>query len=323
MLEFFTRGREAPSLEESRARPDLAVQMLENAHPPGDLATPPIRELMLSQAVGRPFRHHSDIGAGPFSGCALPGAFVIIPPRVAGRCHMRDPARMRFLGIPADLACDCLECDPNAPLDFGRLHAMLHQDPLITQALDVLWQEMERDDPAAHLFIDSMISAVVVRLARLSEQTRDIDACRGGLAPHQSARVIEYMHANLDQRITLRDLAGLTGLSPWHFARAFRHNHGLPPHRYLTRLRIQHARNLLTRTSLPVTAVAAATGYSLPQLARHFRQAVGITPSEYRQQIHHGSSGDPEPSQPAVIGSEPQDPTPDRKILKTDSRSTA
>lgn len=288
MLDFFARGREAASLEASRAWADLPVRMLENAHPPGELATPPMQELMLSQAVGRPFRHRSDISAGPFSGRAEPGAFVVIPPGVPGRCQMQDAARMRFLGIPADLAREWLGRDPDDPLDFGRLHAMLHQDPLITQALNALWQEMgRRGDPAARLFVEGIALALVVRLVRLSEQVREVDTYRGGLAPYQSARVIEYMHANLNQRITLGDLAGLTGLSPWHFARAFRRSHGLPPHRYLTQLRIQRARDLLARKPLPVTAVAGATGYSVSQLTRHFRQAVGQTPSAYRDQLHH------------------------------------
>ena len=59
----------------------------------------------------------------------------------------------------------------------------------------------------------------------------------------------------------------------------------MPPHQYLTRFRIQRAQELLAHTPLSVTAVAAATGYSVPQLARQFRQAVGATPSEYRNQL--------------------------------------
>ncbi len=283
MLDFFARGRDAPFLEEARARPDLPVPMIENAHPPGHLGTPPVRELMLSQSVGAPFRYHCDIGAGPFSGCAGPREFVVIAPQVAGRCHMRDPARMRFFGIPPELARDCLERDPGDPLDFGHLHTRHHRDPLITQALDALWQEMDRDDPAAQLFVESMLAVLVVRLARMAEHDRDLDRRRGGLAPHQSARVIDYMQCHLDQRITLRDLAALTGLSPWHFARAFRDTHGLPPHRYLTRLRVEHARDLLTRTSLSITEIAAATGYSPQQLVRHFRQALGVAPAAYRR----------------------------------------
>ncbi|ANB03678.1 helix-turn-helix domain-containing protein [Ectothiorhodospira sp. BSL-9] len=285
MLEFYTQARAAPMLRESRTAKGLPVPMVECIQAPGDLVMPVVPELVLSQLVGPPFRYACDLGAGPFSGHAQPMNFVVIAPQVHSYCHMADRACLRFVGIPGDVARACLERDADDPLDFGPLHTRHHHDPLIAQALDALWPEMARDDPAARLFIDSMIAALVVRVARLAEQARHIDTHRGGLAPHLSARVIEYMQCHLDEHLTLQDLADVAGLSPWHFARAFRHSHGLPPHRYLTQLRIQHARTLLTDTSLPVTAVAAAAGYSVAQLARHFRHVVGISPEAYRQHI--------------------------------------
>ncbi|WP_026287791.1 helix-turn-helix domain-containing protein [Thioalkalivibrio sp. ALJ24] len=284
MLDFFERGQEAPFVKEARTPDEPPAPMIENAHPPGRLSTPPVPELMISQCRGTPFRFRCDIGAGAFSGWGLPRNFVVIAPRTPAYCEMRDPARLQFIGIPPGLARACLERDRNDPLDFGRVHSAPQSDPLIGQALTALWQEMGRDDAAAQVFVESMIAALVVRLARLDGQAGDMEHRKGGLAPHHSKRVIEYMQAHLAHRITLSDLAAQCDLSPWHFARAFRVTHGQAPHRFLTGLRIQHARELLEHTSLPVTAVAAATGYSAPQLTRHFRQAAGITPSEYRRQ---------------------------------------
>ncbi len=289
MLDFFARGHDAPFLQEVRARGNPPIPMIENAHPPGRMSTPPVRELMISDTCGAPFRFRCDIGAGAFSGWADPKEFVVIPPNVPTYCQMHDPARMRFVGIPAGLARACLERAPDDPLDFGPLHTRTQADPLVSQALAALWQEMGRQDPAARLFVESMIAVLVVRLARLADQHQELASRRAGLAPHQSARVIEYMRGHLDHRVTLGDLAALTGLSPWHFARAFRETHGLPPHRYLTRLRLDRARDLLVRTPLSVTEIASATGYSSQQLARHFRRAFGVAPAAYRR-IHTGSA---------------------------------
>ncbi len=283
MLDFFARGRDAPFLREVRARQDPPVPMIENAHPPGRMSTPPVHELMISDTRGAPFRFRCDIGAGAFSGWADLKEFVVIPPNVPTYCQMHDPARMRFVGIPAGLARACLERDSDDPLDFGPLHTRTQADPLVSQALAALWQEMGRQDPAARLFVESMIAVLVVRLARLADQHQELEARRAGLAPHQSARVIEYMRDHLDHRVTLGDLATLTGLSPWHFARAFRETHGLPPHRYLTRLRLERARDLLADSQLSVTEIASATGYSPQQLARHFRRAFGVAPGVYRR----------------------------------------
>ncbi len=247
------------------------------------MSTPPVRELMISDTCGPPFRFRCDIGAGAFSGWAHPKEFVLIAPNVPTYCQMHDPARMRFLGIPTELARACLERDPDDPLDFGSLHTRVQADPLVSQALAALWQEMGRPDPAARVFVESMIAILVIRLARLAGQSADVDVRCGGLAPHHSTRVVEYMRAHLDQRITLSELAALCDLSPWHFARAFRATHGIPPHRFLIGLRIQCALDLLERTPLSIGAVASEVGYSSQQFARHFRAVTGLSPGAYRK----------------------------------------
>lgn len=283
ILRSYALGRRVPRLREAREAADGPIAMLESSQLPGSFDLPAVSELVLSQSVGRPFRYACDLGAGRFSGQTQPMDFVAVAPEVAPWCELPDPARLRFMGIPAGLARACLERDADDPLDFGPIHTRHHGDPLIAQGLDLLWRELGRRDPAARLFVDSMISALVVRLARLADQSAEIDDRRGGLAPHHSARAIDYMQANLDRRIRLAELAGLCDLSPWHFSRAFRESHGHPPHRYLTRLRVQRARELLERTAMSITEIAMAAGYSPQQLVRHFRQATGLPPGEYRR----------------------------------------
>ena len=283
ILRSYVRGPRVPSPREAREAADGPIAMLESSQPPGSFEMPAVSELVLSQSVGRPFRYACDLGAGRFSGRTQPMDFVAVAPEVAPWCDVPDPARLRFMGIPAELARACLERDADDPLDFGPIHTRHHGDPLIAEGLDVLWRELGLRDPAARLFVDSMMSALVVRLARLADQSAEVNERRGGLAPQHSARVIEYMQVHLDRRIRLAELAALCELSPWHFSRAFRESHGHPPHRYLTRLRIQRARELLERTGLSISEIAMATGYSPQQLVRHFRQATGLPPGEYRR----------------------------------------
>ncbi len=283
ILESYRQARRAPRLQESRGAPSVPVAMLESSQPAGFFELPAVSDLVLSQSVGRPFRYLCNLGSGRFSGQTQPMDFVAISPNVSTWCDVAEPAHLRFVGIPGDLARASLERDAGDPLDFGLIHTCHHGDPLMAHGLEVLWQELGRRDPAARLFVESMMSALVIRLARLSDQRTEADDLHGGLAPFQSARVVDYMQAHLDQRITLAELAALCNLSPWHFSRAFRTTHGDPPHRYLTRLRVQRARELLERTPLSITAIAMATGYSPQQLVRHFRQATGLPPSTYRR----------------------------------------
>ncbi|NJS15771.1 MAG: helix-turn-helix transcriptional regulator, partial [Sphingopyxis sp.] len=79
--------------------------------------------------------------------------------------------------------------------------------------------------------------------------------------------------------------ASLAGLSPFHFARAFKQTIGVPPHRYQLNARIAKAKALLEVSDATVTTIAFEVGYESSQaLARVFRREVGISPSNYRRQ---------------------------------------
>jgi transcriptional regulator GlxA family with amidase domain len=78
-------------------------------------------------------------------------------------------------------------------------------------------------------------------------------------------------------------LAGVSRVSPAHFARSFKDAFGLPPHRYLLTRRIERAKALLRDTELPITDVAFQTGWkSLGTFGRIFRDITGESPGELR-----------------------------------------
>lgn len=77
-------------------------------------------------------------------------------------------------------------------------------------------------------------------------------------------------------------LAQAAYTSEAHFARSFRRAFGETPHRYLTRRRIERARELLRGTDRPLTEVGLAVGFDTPSsFSRAFRQITGEPPSAY------------------------------------------
>jgi AraC-like DNA-binding protein len=94
-------------------------------------------------------------------------------------------------------------------------------------------------------------------------------------------RAMEYLRERLPESITLDDLATYAALDKFHLCRAFRAQIGMPPHTYLTHLRVQRARELLAE-GVRASEVAPRVGfYDQSQLTRHFRRIVGATPARY------------------------------------------
>ncbi|MGA3234945.1 MAG: helix-turn-helix domain-containing protein [Bryobacteraceae bacterium] len=106
---------------------------------------------------------------------------------------------------------------------------------------------------------------------------------RGGLPPVITQRICEYIESHLDQKIGLELLAAMAGHSIHHFVRAFHQSVGMPPHSYLLSRRLERAERMLRETQLPLSEIAAATGFSdQSHLARHFRRRTGMSPGVAR-----------------------------------------
>jgi AraC family transcriptional regulator len=108
---------------------------------------------------------------------------------------------------------------------------------------------------------------------------------RGGLTGHQLKRIKEFVDAHVSKEIGISELAGLIGLSQFHFIRAFKHSVGLSPYQYVLSERISAAKEMLSERDLSIADVALAVGFSgASQLNRVFRKLIGVTPTAFRRE---------------------------------------
>jgi transcriptional regulator GlxA family with amidase domain len=106
----------------------------------------------------------------------------------------------------------------------------------------------------------------------------------GDVKSHHTLRVkraLDYLVARSADDVSLDNLAANTGADKFHLCRAFRQEVGMPPHAYLTRLRIANANALLAAGQKPTDVATAVGFYDQSQLTRHFRRIVGTTPGRY------------------------------------------
>ena len=92
-----------------------------------------------------------------------------------------------------------------------------------------------------------------------------------------------WIDDHADQSIDLASAAAQTGLSPFHFLRAFRQVLGVTPHQYLIRARLRRAARLLGEEERTITDVAYACGFGdLSNFVRTFHRAAGVPPGLFR-----------------------------------------
>jgi AraC-like DNA-binding protein len=96
-------------------------------------------------------------------------------------------------------------------------------------------------------------------------------------------RVISAIRVRLDENISLAEMASVAYMSRYHFNRIFRQVTGLPPRRFLSKLRVEAAAQMLLNTDSSVTDICLDVGYtSLGTFVRRFSDVLGISPTKLR-----------------------------------------
>lgn len=155
------------------------------------------------------------------------------------------------------------------------------EDPVLVNAARGIGEEVQGRSPLSGLLVESYISTIFVQLLRRQRYIPSIR--KGGLAPASLNKVLAKIDEDLTLDLSLSQLAGLAGLSIPHFCRAFKQTLGYPPYAFIVHRRIERAKDYLRHSSMPVTDIALACGFSnSSHFSNAFRREVGMTPVAYR-----------------------------------------
>lgn len=165
--------------------------------------------------------------------------------------------------------------------DLSQATTQLYDDPLASSVMTALWHDAELHGTST-AFFEHGVSLVVHRLAELAQLEPQSTATPP--KDHRLSRVLELIEDSLDTDLRVKDLAQTVDLDPRSFTRAFKQETTYTPFAYITRRRMEKAKQLL-RSDISVTDVASTVGYSNPaKFAAAFRRWVGSSPSEWRRQ---------------------------------------
>ncbi|CAK7261633.1 MULTISPECIES: helix-turn-helix domain-containing protein [unclassified Shinella] len=155
------------------------------------------------------------------------------------------------------------------------------EDPVLMNAARGIGAEIQDQGPLSVLLVESYVATIFAQLLRRQRYVPSVR--KGGLTPASLNRVIEKIEENLDVGLSLSQLAELVSLSIPHFCRAFKQTIGCPPYAFIVRRRIDRAKEYLRHSSMSVTDIALACGFSnSSHFSNAFRREVGMTPVAYR-----------------------------------------
>ncbi len=212
-----------------------------------------------------------------------PDSVCVLPPRSS--VHLRWPITINFLTVRlstsllAETAAAMELCSPPV---FEQLHGQMA--PQIAHLGRALNAEERAGSPGGTLLAQSLRTALAVSVFTRFAGVKPLATEAGkNLGRRRFARVREFIEAHLDSDLSLEELASVANLSTYHFARLFKSETGVTPHRYVLNRRIERAAKLLEKGG-PPTQVAAQCGFcDQSHLARHLKQRFGLTPRQIEQ----------------------------------------
>ncbi|MCC5950017.1 MAG: AraC family transcriptional regulator [Nitriliruptoraceae bacterium] len=208
-----------------------------------------------------------------------PGHALAVAPREPHAMVERPRARHHYLYAAFDLAA---VADTEVVASFTTAsHHHLERGASLLGSFRLLVQEALSAAGSTTNAVDAAARLVAVEFHRL------ITSAARGTSPRMHPAVVgarQLLDDRFSEAWTVPQLAEVVGLSPNHFSQVFRRDVGQTPHRYLMDRRLERARELLVQSQLGISELAAQLGFaSGSHLARSFRAAEGMSPSEFRR----------------------------------------
>ena len=256
------------------------VHLINMTPPAGAVVDPPVPEYAVHLALSTPPLLRVGFNRPPRWLVMSPGVLLVAPPDTAGDFIADGPSHLLTLTIPTARVADFTE-DCGARIDIR--HEEAFRDPRIARQIVRLWHTLADEAPAGRLLADQVMRGILDALARRSDARVAVRHARERLSTPTVRRLRDFVESRLADDLDVPALAGVAGLSPAHFARAFAATLGMTPFDYVMTRRLARARELLERTDRSALSISLDVGFRTPShFTARFRREFGVTPREIR-----------------------------------------
>lgn len=176
----------------------------------------------------------------------------------------------------------------NFSTGFEVIEMYKSEDPLVQQISLILLEEILSQEQTNNLYLDTLSQSLVIHLLKHYTTAKfGVKPKKGGLSGYKLKLVKEFINDNLTKDLSLSEIASVTGLSQYHFSRAFRKTTGTTLQNYLMNQRIERAKKLLADKNLPIVEISLQTGFkNQSHFTTKFRKFTNLTPKLWRDLKH-------------------------------------
>jgi len=278
-------GKAVPALKDAQIRTtsealgwsDVHVEVGKNPRPWDVDALTVASHYIALNTDETPLRFEADVDGRPTNVVLAPGEMWFCPAGETFTHHVPTPAGFALVTLaPAKLARSVERADG---VSLRRAYGV--DRPQLSHLVRALAAETERGGPSGAAFVDALGIALAVQIVEAFGQKAPASEAHA-LSPRALRRVLERVDASLDDRLTVEALAQEAGLSPAHFARAFKAATGKAPHQFVLQRRLDEARRALEAPGADILNVALRFGFAdQAHLTRLFKRAFGTTPGRF------------------------------------------
>ena len=173
----------------------------------------------------------------------------------------------------------------NLSANIELIDTLSKKDLLVQQLGLAFLYEADTNETSSKLYADSIAHTLMFHIVKnYTNATEKAKQFLGGLSGYKLRRVTEFINDNLEQDLTLTEIATVADLSHFHFARSFRKTLGVTPQQYIANRRIEKAKDLLSNSNLPIVEIGFQTGFkNQSHFTTLFRKLTTFTPKVWRE----------------------------------------
>ncbi|MEM9796598.1 MAG: AraC family transcriptional regulator [Pseudomonadota bacterium] len=293
LISFYEQSAYAAFPQEHRSGGIWPLDMLRVDQEPHALADPAMGEFVLQLVLDADMSFRWDVEGRYWSKQqhSQTGAFCIAPPDTHIQYECTDRHELLLLALPTDYLNTVLGEVGATPAPLEALVGPLFQDAAMRRTMLELWKSAQTPGPMARLGTEGHVHLLLEHLLRLASGP-SLTSDGPHLNDREMDRIDDRLRDPAQSKVTIEELAALLDWPQLDLRQAFKVKTGRTLHQYVLDLRVEQARDMLTRTNMSLAEIAYACGFSSQQhMTNAFSSRLGTPPGRFRKTNSKGDQG--------------------------------